>query len=320
MGQFMANESIRIGIDFSKDMIRFIEAERWNGKMNLTNVLQAPLPTTFDYSTIGDVKLVPQFSDAIDKACESFNPKAKSARLCIDRRLAIKKTFAVDKGLSEDEIRQHIEWELEQLLIAPRDEYNVGFELTILDSKQSDIIVFVAVRKSLIRYLQDIFKKSRLELRGVDLDLFASERALEYAYPENLKGVSALIEFNHSGIGLTVLCNGKYALSNELPAVINQKEFQDLASADLVIPVQNELNKLLQNLQENLGISSVNRIFLSGESADKSLINDIERLFNDVPVMFVEPFKNMYRQLNIESQMLIDNHPENFLSCLGMVL
>jgi len=34
----------------------------------------------------------------------------------------------------------------------------------------------------------------------------------------------------------------------------------------------------------------------------------------------VEPFDHVHKQLNVESQMLIDNQAEQFMSCLGMVL
>ena len=44
----MANESIKLGISFSHDTIRFIEAEEWNGKLNLTSVVQVPLPKVFE--------------------------------------------------------------------------------------------------------------------------------------------------------------------------------------------------------------------------------------------------------------------------------
>lgn len=315
----MTDESVKIGIEFAKDVIRFIEAERWNGKLNITNVQQVQLPHPFDYSAIGDEKLIPHFAEVIDRACESFNPKSKKTRVCIDRRLVMKKTIEVDKGFTENDIRQHIEWELDQLLIAPRDEFNVGFEHVILNTKQSDIIVFVAVRKALIRYLQDIFKKSRLELESVDVDLFAAVRALAHGYGHTLKGSSALLQFNRSGIGLTVLYDGKYALSGELSAVINDRDYASLPSAELAIPVQTELNRLLKSLQDRLNFSALNRIFIAGDSADKAIVNELEHVYPATAVVVVDSFKNIYRQLNIESQMLIDNHPENFISCVGMV-
>ena len=315
----MTDESVKIGIEIAGDMIRFIEAELWNGKVNITNVQQMHLPCPFDYSSIGDATLIPRFAEVIDRACESFNPKSRKARACIDRRLVLKKTIEVDKGFTEDDIRQHIEWELDQLLIAPRDEFNVGFEHIILNTMQSDIIVFVAVRKALIRYLQDIFKKSRLQLESVDVDLFAALRTLAHGYGDTLKGTSALLQFNRSGIGLTVLYDGKYAFSGEVSPVINERDYSTLPSAEVVVPVQTELNRMLQRLQDRLSFPALNRIFIAGDSGDKAIVNDLEHGYPTTAVVSVNSFKNIYRQLNIESQMLIDNHSASFLSCVGMV-
>jgi len=319
-GNVMTNDSIKIGISFSSEMIRLIEVERWNGKLNLTNALQIALPKSFDPLTIGDVKSIPLISDTIDKACEHLNPQIKTAKICIDRKLALKKTFAVDKGLLENEIRQHIEWELEQLLIAPRDEYNVGFEQIIFPKLKNDVVVFAAIRKAIVQYLRDIFAKSRFQLDSVDLDVFASLRTLAYAYPDKLRGITALIEFLASGIGITILYDGKYALSSEMPSVINEKKYQHLSTPELASAVRTELNKLLEHLKENLDISPLNRILVAGENADKSLVAELNQQNPEAVVAMVEPFQNAHRQLNIESQKLIDEHGECFVACFGMVL
>ncbi len=316
----MVNEGVRIGIELARNKIRFIEAESWNGRLNITSVQQSDLPTQFDFTTIGDPGMISRFSETIDQACTGFDPQHRQARLCIDRRLVIKKTFAVDKDMAEADIRQHIEWELEQLLTAPRDEFNVGYEHTVLNLGRNDVVVFVAVRKALIHYLQEIFKKSRLELESVDLDLFASIRALRYAHGDVVHGTTALLEFNRSGIGITLLHDGGYVLSDELPAVINEKDYTTLPSAEVAVPLQAELHKLLQNIKDNLGILTLNRIVLAGECTDKALMSDLDHLFPRVPIIFAEPFNNSYRQLNIESQRVIDTYGQNFLSCLGMVL
>ena len=55
----------------------------------------------FDFSVIGDDDYVPQIADLIDKTLENFSVNVTDAHVCIDRRLALKKNFAIDKGLIE---------------------------------------------------------------------------------------------------------------------------------------------------------------------------------------------------------------------------
>ncbi len=318
----MANESIKLGISFAHDQIRFIEAEVWNGKLNLTSIVQMPMPRPFDYAVIGDEKLIPRFSELLDKSLENFNEKVDSALVCIDRRLALKKTFAVDKNLSEDAVRKHIEWELEQALIAPRDEYNVGFEHIILPKSKSDVVVFAAIRKAIVTYIDEIFKKSRLSLQTIDLDVFASTRALEQTYGDKLNGVSALVEFWPTGIGYTILIDGAYAISTEkaVPGDDKKALLGDFAAEELAAVVNKEITRLVEYLEEELNVATLDRIFVAGEVVERSFVTELEKLQLSASVAFVEHFNNVHRQLNIESQMLIDEHAERFLSCFGMIL
>lgn len=316
----MANESVKLGISFSYDTIRFIEAEEWNGRLSLTSVVQAPMPKAFDFSVISDYTYVPQIADVLDKALENFGKNISRARVALDRRMALKKSFAIDKGLSEEHIRSHIEWELEQLLIAPRDEYNVGYEHSALPNSKTDVIVFAAVRKAIVNYVEEIFKKSRLTLDTVDLDIFSSIRALNAAYRENLRGATALVEFTPAGVGLTLLLDGLYALSAELPTMIDNVRFDALPMAKLALAVNGELQKIVDNVEENIRVIELDRIIFSGDIKDRSIISEIQEVRPSTAVSLVKPFDEIYKQLNIESQMLIDEHGERFLSCLGMIL
>lgn len=315
----MGNESIKLGISFSQDAIRFIEAEVWESRINITSIVQVSMPEPFDYTTIGDPDLIPQYAHAIDKSLENFNSAIQAAPLCLDRKLAIKKTFAVDKGLSEKEIRQHIEWELEQLLIAPRDEYNVGFEHAVLPHAKEDIIVFVALRKAIVNYIEEIFKKSRLDLISLDVDLFASIRALKQAYADKLKGLSALVEYNKTGIGFTLLLDGDYLLSDELPLLMEDSPYFEHPSDELAQHTFHKIQSLVDRVQDNIEVN-LSRILLSGESADHAVLTPLEALAHESAVHMVEPFQNVHTQLNIESQLLADERPQHFLPTLGMIL
>ncbi len=318
----MANESIKLGIDLSREKIRFIEAEEWNDRLNITCTVQELLQKPFEFAVVGDEQLVPEISSLIDKAAESFHEHASEARVCIDRRLALKKTFAVDKRLSTEAISKHIEWELEQTLIAPRDEYNVGFEHIVLPTAKNDIVVFAAVRKALVSYIDRIFKTSRLTLKALDIDLFASIRALVRAYEDKLGGVSALVDLSGSGIGYALLVDGQYAISTEksYATASDQTTADELSAQDLAAKVNSELKGLIEYLEEELGISNLNHIYICGEKAGREIVSELQGLQLTAAVDMVEPFQNVHRQLNIESQMLMDEYAPSFLSCFGMIL
>ncbi|MBN1560062.1 pilus assembly protein PilM [candidate division KSB1 bacterium] len=316
----MANESIKLGISFEHDAIRLIEAEEWNGKLNLTSIVLLTLPKTFDFAVIGDDEYVPQIATLLDKSLDNFSSAISNARVCIDRRLALKKTIPLDKGLSQKDILTHVEWELEQLLIAPRDEYNVDYHHVSLANSKKDVVVFAAIRKPVVHFMQDIFKKSRLSLESLDLDLFASIRALQFAASEDLSGANALIEFSRSGVGMALLIDGMYAMSAELPATIENERFDALSAESLSSAINTELQKLVEYAEENFRMIELQRAFFCGNMPNRTIMDEFQKHRSDVAVSVVEPFQHVHRQLNVESQMLIDNQGERFISCFGMVL
>lgn len=316
----MVKDVIKLGISIGVEKLRFIEAEEWNSKLNVTSLVEIVLPKSFDFTIIGDQEYIPQISHLIDTSLDNFNKSISKASVCIDRRLALKKHFAIDKDLSDSDIRKHIEWELEQLLVAPRDEYNVDFvHSTFYDSKK-DIVVFAALRKAILVFIREIFQKSRLSMDTLDLDLFASLRALNAAHTEHLSGATALVEFCPVGIGLTCLLDGHYAISKELPTISDGKKFNSLPTDELVLLINNELKKLIENVEENLRAVELERVFLAGEIHNRRIIDEFQKIRPEITFQLVEPFRDVHKQLNIESQKLIEEHGEQFISCLGMVL
>lgn len=315
----MGNESVKLAMSFSKEKIRLIEAEDWDHSIRLTSVVQIPSPGNFDFSAIGNQKRIPQFADVIDKSLENFSSNIKSAKVAIDRKFAIKKTFLVDKGFLKAEISNHIEWELEQLLIAPRDEYNVGFEHVNLPDAKYNIVVFAAIRRSVIKYIEEIFKKSRIALDSVDLDVFSSIRAVNVTLGENKKGANTILDFSDDSVGLTILYNGNYALSSELSSTLKNKRYNEQSLVELVTDIDTELKNLLSKLAENIKISALSNIFIVGEKIDQEIIPELQKKQLANAVSILNPFQNIQRQLNVESQMLIDEHSERFLPCLGML-
>ncbi len=316
----MANESIRLGICFSGDAMRFIEAEIWNETPTITNVARASLPKNFDFSIIGDQDYVPQIADLIDKTLENFSGNITSARVCLDRRLALKKNFAVDQGLTDEEIRKHIEWELEQLLVAPRDEYNVDYLHSKLLGAQKDVVVFAAIRKAIVNYLVDIFQKTKFSLEMIDPDMFAAGRTLNAAYSDNLSGANVLVDFCHSGIGVTYFLNGGYALFADLPTVFDGQRFDALSPALLAEKVNDGIEKLNENVEENFKVTEIQSIYVAGTLPHSSIVSELASRRPSADVQVVEPFGTFHKQLNIESQMLIDEQSQEFIACLGMVI
>jgi len=316
----MENESLKLGISFLHDKVRFIEAEELSGFLNIMSIVEGQLPVPLDFNVLGNSDQIPQFADVIDKTLDNLHSDVQTARVAVDRKLAIKKTFAVDKDLQDQEIRSQIEWELEQLLIAPRDEYNVGYEHVQLPHQfEKDIVVFVIVRKALVEYIQNIFRKTRLRLEILDIDLFSSIRSLLNSTHDAANGAKALIDVNNNHLGFSLLVDGNYAVSSELPSKVGDEPIEDMDMAERAGRMQNEIETMLQKIDQT-GTINVDHIYLTGEACSDELTEELVKIQNRAAVSYVNPFQNIHRQLNIEAEMLIEKHPERFASAVGMVL
>jgi len=316
----MGNESLKLGISFLNDKIRFIEAEELSGFLNIISVVESDLPAMFDYSILGDESKIPQFAEIIDKTLDSLHSDVKSAKIAIDRKVAMKKTFAVDKNLTKEDVRSQIEWELEQLLIAPRDEYNAGFEHIILPPNyKNDIVVFVIIRKALVNYLVRVFQKTRLSLDMLDIDLFSSIRALKNSIRSATGGMNAMVDIGSNSIGLALMVDGNYAIASELPSTVGDKQIRDLEYAHVVSLINQELEQLAVKI-DNTKSNFIEHIYLTGESCSDKVVEELTRAQTGASISVVNPFQNIHRQLNIEAEMLIEKHPERFTAAVGMML
>ncbi len=312
----MNNESLRLGISLTKNKIRFVEAEIWNDEISLLNVAEADLDTSFEMPVIRNNELVPRFATIIDNTINSSSLQASTARLSLGRRFALTKTVLLDKELEESKVRQHIEWELDQYLISPRDEHNVGFEYVSPPGIAKDIVVIVAVRKAVVKYIQEIFKKSVVSLDTIDLDIFSELRALKKGAEEIRHGLNAIVNISENGLNLVLLENGHFMISSEY--LEDDSGHLEGTSSQIAQTIHSELNNLSQKMgRQNAQISN---IYFSGESVESSVLYEVGNIYNETTVRKANPFDNVHRQLNLEAEDFIQNIPEKFVASFGMVI
>jgi len=316
-------EDILLGLNFSGNNLRAVEAEKREGLVHLITVAESRMEAPFDFSAIGAEEYISQFANNINSLVDRAGIRAKSARFALERRMVLLKRLVVDHEISDVELRQQVEWELEQLLVAPRDEYNVGFERIGPVSDKFDGVIIVAVRKAIIQYLKEIFNQTPLNLTVVDVDTFAAIRALWGDIDNSAQVLAVLIDFNKKGLFFTLVENGKYFLSSEVTA--SQQEGVDIShlnanSEEMAGFIADELSRLLQSAGNTYDPANIQNIFVAGENVDVEVISYLKERFNTAAVALADPFSNVRQRLDAESESLTKEKPEKFLAAVGMVL
>ncbi len=316
-------DDVFLGLDIVGNSLRMVEAERQAGRLILSNVAHSTLDLPFDFYAIGNEEFIPRFASAINSLLDKAAIRARTAYLALERRMLLIKQFKMDLGLNDEDLRQHVEWELSQILVSARDEYNVGCERLGQTSDLLENVVVAAVRKSIVLYLKEIFMQTPLKLAAIDVDLFAAIRALANTEAETPRGFTALVDINERGIDFGLINEGKYFNSSEISNLRtngDRTNFLEGSSEEIARVVNDEIVRLLENSDNNRVTKTLAKVYLTGDRAESDIIPHLQKLQAAAEIAFADPFRNIETRLSAESESLIKLHPEMFLASVGMVL
>lgn len=307
-----------LGVHIDGNKLRMIEASKQSENIRLTTVAESTFAHPLEINIFDNDQLIPSFSDSIKRLVDEASIEAKDVRLALDRQMVILEKINVDQNLDDNQLKDHIEWELDQFLISTREEYNVGYEFVANFKKDISSVLVVSLRKKVVDYLKTIFENTPIDLNYVDLDIFSEIRGVREILTRT-RGFSVIVHMKEAGFGFTILNEGKYFMSSE--SSMSQINQQDMNSAPgLALTLNNEFKNLFEKLESQTKIRQFENVYLAGEKADPALIPHLKKLQETADIGFPNPFQNIQRELNPESELLIQEHPENFLAAIGMLL
>jgi len=182
-------------------------------------------------------------------------------------------------------------------------------------------VAVVAVRKVIVLYLKEIFYRTSLNLKIIDVDLFAAIRALIENIKPRLDGLAAIVDYSERGVDLCVIREGRYYSSTEVTPSREGSgltRFTEVSDAEMAKIVSDELEKLLSaNRNFDVGIQGLKRIYLTGSNINKDFISELEKV-QPALVNIANPFKNNVMSFGPSVEM--EEHPERFLVNVGLAL
>ncbi len=310
----MENENTQLGLMMRGDKLLFVEAAMTQPPRLLTaDVMHLSVP--FDVQAFGDQDVAAHYSTTINQLLDRFAISAKRASVCLDRRLVLLKRLKVDQDMREMDIRQQIEWELEQVLVAPRDEYHANYEKIKHDRDPYDQIVVAVVRKAIVSFLQDIFKSTPLSLNQVDVDLLAALRGLGILKVEP-RPLAALIEIEPAAAAVSLLKNQRFLSQGEIKFAqypLNEENSEQIATL-----INDEILRQLDALGDEVLLKNIEQILLLNSGAPTGVIYSLQRLQRNAMVQMIDPLERMDHALSLEAEQLIKDNPNRFLPLLGL--
>ncbi len=306
----------RLGVYLYGNILRIVEAQSEKDTLKIVRIAETETQIPLDFKILDDQSVYPAFVSAINNLVENKGIMPGSASLALDHRMVIEQIVSFDSDLSDSILQEHLEWEMNQYLISPRDDYNIDFEQITSLKSGLDRYLVVAVRKKLIKFLTDIFNKSILNLTKIDLDKLAAVRALEMTQPQN--GVVALVDCEEKNYDITLAYNGKFLLSDAVIYSDNDLQSEDMNH--VALDLSQLLEKLVERIKDSIHVDNFRTVYFFGDKFNRKLLNDFEKQSNSYQAVYLNPFQDVQLELDLDSQNLVQDYSERFLSCLGMVV
>jgi Tfp pilus assembly PilM family ATPase len=315
----MENANTYIGMAFDADVIRFLEVER-APMLGLISAGEIALKPAFDFSTLGQPGHIGATAAAIETMVDRFNIAARQVAIALDHSMVLLKRLRIDAGLNEQELYQHIEWEMEQYLVAPRDEYHVSYERLHRDSDRFEYLVVAAVRKSLVEHLRSVFAKTRLTLQQVDVDVLLALRGLKTVTSDMTSGLAAAIQIRNNRLLLTLIKNGAFLNLQTIPL----RPEHDLATAnserakEVAAYINDELLRLMDALGDEVLLKTVEQVYITHRSFSSPVIAALQQQLRTAEVVLVDPLHKIQHALNVDAERLLRDRAGQFLPLIGL--
>lgn len=167
---------------------------------------------------------------------------------------------------SEDNIVDAVQWEMEQYLIHPLEEYLLDYQsLGSNHDETARLFLAAAYRRHEVERVLRIMETSGCSLAVMDLDVFAAQNVFEMNYPEKLPLKTFIIKADAHMVKCIRTQNG-FFLGFETAAV--PESFLSVAAeakADLVLELVNRIRTALDKAHDTWG--GVDEIVLCGDLA-----------------------------------------------------
>ncbi len=200
------------------------------------------------------------------RSCLDKYVKKNGAELiaCVPGEHAIIREIEIPN--EEDNIVDALNWELEQYLVAPLQEYLIDFQAlgSSQDERARNFLV-AAFRRSEVERLRQVLEQSGFPLAVMDIDVFAAQNAFEVNYPEKRGLRTFLVKADSHSIKCLRTQHGRFLGLENLVLPVEFAVMEGEARAEMA-------RGLAENVKDSLELASgqwgeVEELVLCGDLA-----------------------------------------------------
>ncbi len=205
---FLSRSRQIVGLDIGSHAVKLVALKATRGDMpyQLTHFGVAELPSE---SIVEGAIVRP--ADVAQTISELFTQqKLKRGRVAtsVSGHAVIVRRVSMPH-MSEDELRESVQWEAEEYIPFDVDDVNLDFSILDEDEEANNMdVVLVAAKRDRIDDFVSVIDQTGRDIVVIDVDAFALQNAFELSYPERQHEDIALLNLGASVINVAILEEG----------------------------------------------------------------------------------------------------------------
>jgi len=283
----------KIGLNLGPHEPRMVEIAHLSDRLEVTNLVDIDIGSPFNFDTIVEKNTLKNIGHYLKKAILSEKITANDLLISLDHSMAVIKRLPIDNNLNDNELLEHILWELQQHLISPVEEYNFDFQkLPKTSFYNYPSLLIVAVKKKIIKAVRYISKISNLNLKLIDINIFAFINALETNY--NLKSTEKIAAIEIAGNQLIfIILEGSNFLGFH-PIHLNENSYPDnkIPPEKIYKEIRKNMRLFISDYKIGENKTAFDRVFLFKNNKDLNL-NEILEIESESKFEILNPLKKL---------------------------
>ncbi len=201
----------KLGIDIGSASIKLVELapmgkDRWK-------LLSAASMTSYQGGVTGNLANLAPFSQSVAKILKESGARSRRVVAALPEEQI--SSHVVEMPLmSDDEVRQALQWQVEQYIPIPAEKAVWSYQIIKKDAQGGGMeVLLVAAAKNLVNAYTQILEQAGLEVVALETELMATSRAvISGAYP-----LSMIVDIGAKGTDLGIIKNGLLVFSRTVP-------------------------------------------------------------------------------------------------------
>ncbi len=193
-----------VGVDIGHYYTKVVYFENDKGVLKLKNVFKERTPDDVLTSEGCDEVVLGDFLKSI---FSENRVKNKRVAFGLNSSFVITKTLSMPLVVDE-EIEQAVMWEAEQYAPVEMEQVNVSYQVMEKNKEKNEMTILIAItKKEIVESFKSAFKRAKLKLDVVDVDIFSAANSFMFANKEKEKKHNLIVDLGYSSSKLIFLRN-----------------------------------------------------------------------------------------------------------------